>query len=50
MAKPLLLPYLTRYPLQNGVLVTKEFAIDAVADALSRNVKNTVLSKSVYPT
>ena len=32
LAKPIVIPYLMRNPQQNGVFVTKEFAIDAVAD------------------
>ena len=49
LSKPLVLPYLMRNPQQNGILVTKEFATDAVADLANRLVKNTPVNNSGLP-
>ena len=49
LAKPTVIPYLMRNPQQNGVLVTKEFATDAVADMANQLVKKTPVNNPGLP-
>ena len=48
-SKPLVLPYLMRNPHQDGVLVTKEFATEAVADLANSLAKNTPVNNPGLP-
>ena len=49
LAKPAVIPYLMNNPKQNGILVTREFATDAVADMANRLVRKTPVNNPGLP-
>ena len=49
LSKPLVLPYLMNNSKQNGILVTREFATDAVADMANRLVRKTSVNNPGLP-
>lgn len=49
LAKPAVIPYLMNNPKQNGILVTKEFATDAVADMANRLARKTPVNNPELP-